>query len=75
MLLYLNGPADGVIGGSTRLFSRDGRYVDVAPVKGSALFFRHGFGFASVVHEGCRVTGDVSKYVARINVMYGDATR
>jgi len=49
--------------------------VDVAPVKGSALFFRHGFGFASVVHEGCRVTGDVSKYVARINVMYGDAAR
>ena len=25
----------------------------------------------SVVHEGCRVTGDVSKYVARINVMFG----
>jgi len=24
-----------------------------------------------VVHEGCRVTGNVSKYVARVNVMYG----
>jgi len=23
-----------------------------------------------VLHEGCRVFGDVSKYVARINVMY-----
>ena len=71
MLLYLNGPADGVQGGSTRLFRRDDQWVDVAPVKGSALFFRHGFGMESVVHEGCRVTGDVSKYVARINVMFG----
>ena len=71
MLLYLNGPADGVQGGSTRLFRRDGVVVDVQPVKGAALFFRHGFGEDSVVHEGCRVTGSVSKYVARINVMYG----
>jgi 2OG-Fe(II) oxygenase superfamily len=71
MLLYLNGPADGVVGGSTRLFGLDGRRVDVEPLKGSALFFRHGFGPDSVVHEGCRVTGSVSKYVARINVMYG----
>ena len=71
MLLYLNGPADGVQGGSTRLFRPDGQWVDVAPVKGSALFFRHGFGLESVLHEGCRVTGDVSKYVARINVMFG----
>ena len=70
MLLYLNGPADGVVGGNTRLFRRDGQWVDVMPVKGSALFFRHGFGPESVVHEGCRVTGDVSKYVARINVMF-----
>lgn len=71
MLLYLNGPADGVLGGSTRLFSPDGRRTDVKPLKGSALFFRHGFGPDSVMHEGCRVTGSVSKYVARINVMYG----
>jgi hypothetical protein len=71
MLLYLNGPADGVQGGSTRLFGRNGERVDVQPVKGAALFFRHGFGVESVVHEGCRVTGGVSKYVARINVMYG----
>jgi len=71
MLLYLNGPADGVQGGSTRLFGPDGSRVDVEPVKGAALFFRHGFGADSVVHEGCRVTGSVSKYVARINVMFG----
>jgi 2OG-Fe(II) oxygenase superfamily len=70
MLLYLNGLADGVVGGNTRLFSRAGRAVDVAPVKGSALFFRHGFDSDSVLHEGCRVTGGVAKYVARINVMY-----
>jgi hypothetical protein len=73
MLLYLNGPADGVMGGSTRLFRRDGGHVDVTPTKGSALFFRHGFGPHSVVHEGCRVSGSVPKYVARINVVYGAA--
>jgi len=70
MLLYLNGPADGVQGGNTRLFKPDGTWVDVSPRKGSALFFRHGFGMDSVRHIGCQVTGGVSKYVARINVMY-----
>ncbi len=70
MLLYLNGPEDGVTGGNTRLFGRDGRYVDVTPKKGAALFFRHGFGLESVLHEGCRVHGHVPKYVARINVLY-----
>lgn len=70
MLLYLNGPEDGVIGGNTRLYRPDAGWVDVMPKKGSALFFRHGFGPASVLHEGCRVSGNVSKYVARINVMY-----
>ncbi len=73
MLLYLNGPADGVEGGSTRLINRDGHWVDIAPVKGSALFFRHGFGPDSVVHEGRRVTGAQPKYVARINVMFDGA--
>ena len=72
MLLYLNGPQDGVQGGNTRLFQPDGSAVDVQPRKGSALFFRHGFGPHSVRHIGCRVTGPVSKYVARINVMYSD---
>ena len=71
MLLYLNGPEDGVQGGNTRLFGPDGARVEVSPRKGSALFFRHGFEADSVVHEGCRVTSTVSKYVARINVMYG----
>ena len=70
MLLYLNGPEDGVQGGSTRLFRPDRGHVDVTPKKGSALFFRHGFGPRSVLHEGSRVFGEVSKYVARINVMY-----
>jgi hypothetical protein len=70
MLLYLNGPADGVQGGNTRLYKPEGSWVDVSPVKGSALFFRHGFGRDSVRHVGCQVSGPVSKYVARINVMY-----
>lgn len=70
MLLYLNGPADGVQGGHTRLFRPDGSWLDVSPVKGSALFFRHGFGPDSVRHIGCVVHGAVSKYVARINVMF-----
>ena len=70
MLLYLNDSSDGVKGGHTRLLARDGRWVDVAPRKGSALFFRHGFGPESVIHIGDRVHGDVPKYVARINVMY-----
>ena len=71
MLLYLNGPDDGVEGGNTRLYGVRGRCVDVLPRKGSALFFRHGFGADSVLHEGCVVSGKVAKYVARINVMYG----
>jgi 2OG-Fe(II) oxygenase superfamily len=70
MLLYLNGPDDGVEGGHTQLFGADGRIVDVVPAKGAALFFRHGFGPGSVMHVGARVTGDVAKVVARINVMY-----
>lgn len=70
MLLYLNGPDDGVEGGHTQLFAADGRRVDVLPKKGAALFFRHGFGPGSVMHVGARVTSDVAKVVARINVMY-----
>ena len=70
MILYLNGLEDGVVGGQTRLLGRTGTVVDVTPSKGSALFFRHGFDMKSVMHEGCRVTGDAAKYVARVNVMY-----
>ena len=74
MLLYLNGPEDDVQGGYTRLYRPDGSHQDVRPVKGSALFFRHGFGAHSVLHVGCPVHGPVPKYVARINVMYAAAT-
>lgn len=72
MLLYLNGPEDGVAGGQTRLLARDGRWVDVTPRKGAALFFRHGFSTDSVVHIGAQVCGPVPKYLARINVLYGE---
>ncbi|MGI9152180.1 MAG: 2OG-Fe(II) oxygenase [Limnohabitans sp.] len=70
MILYLNDPSDGVEGGNTRLLAKDGRWVDVVPAKGSALFFRHGFTPDSVIHIGDRVRGPVAKYVARINVMF-----
>lgn len=70
MLLYLNGPEDGVVGGNTRLLGRDGKWVEVTPKKGSALFFRHGYSPDSVSHIGARVSGPVPKYVARMNVMY-----
>lgn len=70
MLLYLNDALDGVRGGATRLFRPDGSFLDVAPRKGAALFFRHGFAPGSVRHEGCRVSGEIPKYVARINVLY-----
>ena len=70
MLLYLNGKEQGVEGGSTRLYRRDRTWCDVEPRKGSALFFRHGYGTDSVLHEGRRVVGSTPKYVARINVLY-----
>ena len=75
MLLYLNDANDGVQGGATRLFhtSKDGTYTDVAPTKGSALFFRHGFGEDSVLHMGTAVSGEVPKYIVRLNVLYDDA--
>lgn len=67
MLLYLNDESDGVRGGHTRLFRFDGgEPVDVAPRKGSALFFRHGFGSDSVMHMGTEVSGTVPKYVLRL---------
>ena len=70
MLLYLNGEEDGVEGGATRLFGRQGKVVDIAPRKGDALFFKHGFSIASVMHEGRPVTGAKPKYLARLNVLY-----
>ena len=73
MLLYLNGPEQGVDGGATRLLGPDGQQVDVAPRQGAALLFRHGLGPRSVRHQGRPVQGGQSKYVARINVMYRDS--
>ena len=70
MILYLNDPTDGVEGGNTRLLAKDGRWIDVVPRTGSALFFRHGFTPESVIHIGDRVRGLTPKYVARINVMF-----
>ena len=70
MILYLNGIEDGVQGGNTLLLSQDQRWVSVTPKKGSALFFRHGFGTDSVVHIGARVTSHQAKYIARVNVLY-----
>lgn len=44
--------------------------MDVVPVKGSALFFRHGFGPSSVVHMGTQVGGPTPKHICRLNVLY-----
>jgi len=75
VLFYLNdGPNDGLAGGETRLWTADGtRHVDVVPRKGRALFFRRGSADA-VLHAGLPVTGDVPKYMALINLAYGEQT-
>lgn len=70
MLLYMNGAEDGIEGGETVLFDHGEQHVSVSPKTGRALFFRHGSNRGSVLHAGARITGHVSKYVARINVMY-----
>lgn len=75
VLFYLNdGQTDGLVGGETRLWSADGaQFVDVTPRKGRALFFRRGSPNA-VLHAGLPVTGDVPKYMALINLAYGEHT-
>lgn len=70
MLLYLNGAEDGLQGGDTTLYDRGELRAAVTPRSGRALFFRHGSNRDSVLHAGDTLTGDVPKYVARINVMY-----
>lgn len=70
MLLYLNGAEDGIEGGDTVLFDAGEQKASVRPKTGRALFFRHGHSRGSVLHAGATLTGPVSKYVARINVMY-----
>jgi len=72
MLIYLN---DDFEGGATRLFQKgshpqEGKYVDVVPKKGSALFFRHGNGRDSVMHAGLPVTSG-TKYMCKTNALYG----
>ncbi len=70
MLLYLNGAEDGVEGGDTVLYDQGQQQLSVRPKTGRALFFRHGHSRGSVLHAGAPLTGKVSKYVARINVLY-----
>lgn len=70
MLLYMNGAEDGIEGGETVLYDEGEQRVSVKPKTGRALFFRHGHSRGSVLHAGATLTGTVSKYVARINVMY-----
>lgn len=74
LLIYLNGAEEGVRGGATELYGRDGTVHAVTPKKGSALLFQHGHNLkTSVFHMGMPVHGNVPKYVARINVMYNKA--
>ena len=75
VLFYLNDDEnDGLEGGQTRLWTADGsRYVDIAPRKGRVLFFRRGSPDA-VLHSGLEVTGEVPKYMALINLAYGELT-
>jgi hypothetical protein len=75
MLFYLNDlEHDGLLGGETRLWSADAsRHFDVTPRKGRVLFFRRGSPDA-VLHAGLPVTGEVPKYMALINLAYGEQT-
>eukprot|EP00547_Thalassionema_nitzschioides_P006149 CAMPEP_0194217068 /NCGR_PEP_ID=MMETSP0156-20130528/20256_1 /TAXON_ID=33649 /ORGANISM="Thalassionema nitzschioides, Strain L26-B" /LENGTH=296 /DNA_ID=CAMNT_0038945997 /DNA_START=101 /DNA_END=991 /DNA_ORIENTATION=+ len=75
MLFYLNDKEnDGLMGGETRLWEKDGsRYVDVNPKKGRVLIFRRGSRDA-VLHAGLPVTGEVPKYMALMNLAYGEQT-
>lgn len=69
MLLYLNDHNDDFVGGETQIYGVNNR-VDVLPVTGNALFFKHGFSQGSVAHIGKTVKGNGNKYVARINILY-----
>jgi hypothetical protein len=75
MLFYLNdGPTDGLEGGETRLWSADGtKSHDVSPRKGRVLLFRRG-SYNAVLHAGLPVKGEVPKYMALINLAYGERT-
>ncbi|KAL3945217.1 MAG: hypothetical protein SGBAC_000690 [Bacillariaceae sp.] len=74
LLFYLNDAEDGLEGGETRLWSRDGSiYKDITPRKGRVLAFRRG-SHDAVLHAGLEVTGHVPKYMALINLAYGEQT-
>lgn len=73
MLIYLtNHSSDSAV---TRLYSGN-KFVDIAPTKGSALFFRHGTSPSSVLHSGQPpLHSHEEKIVIRVNVMYRNATQ
>ena len=73
MLIYLtNHSSDSAV---TRLYSCN-KFVDIAPTKGSALFFRHGTSPSSVLHSGQPpLHSHEEKIVIRVNVMYRNATQ
>lgn len=71
MLLYVNSQMDGIIGGETEIYDRGEVVARVKPETGTALFFRHGRTPDSVLHAGAVLGDGPSKYVARINVLYG----
>ena len=74
LLFYLNDTEDGLEGGETRLWSKDGSfYKDITPRKGRVLAFRRG-SHDAVLHAGLEVKGDVPKYMALINLAYGEQT-
>lgn len=75
VLFYCNDKeSDGLDGGETRLWSADGsHHFDVVPRKGRALFFRRG-SHDAVLHAGLPVRGAVPKYMALINLAYGERT-
>jgi len=74
LLFYLNDARDGLEGGETRLWSKDGAiYRDITPRKGRVLAFRRG-SHDAVLHAGLEVTGDVPKFMALINLAYGEQT-
>ncbi|KAL3930952.1 MAG: hypothetical protein SGBAC_011534 [Bacillariaceae sp.] len=74
LIFYLNDAEDGLDGGETRLWSKDGSiYKDITPRKGRVLAFRRG-SHDAVLHAGLEVSGDVPKYMALIYLMYGERT-
>ena len=72
LLFFLNdSEKDGLEGGATRVWSADrSQNFDIQPKKGRVLVFRRGSPDA-VLHAGRPVNGQVPKYMALINALYG----